>query len=239
MGKFSLTELELSQLTNKHLDVTPSFFDSFAKLERICENSQLLMVFDGQIAGLDNSFKNILLIVHSAEILERMMHYREAAFEKIDYWLKSNINLFKKEKSEINEAIRFALRVLAVRSDLFQYVHQPMLLYILTSRVCLNEITSARQQVVLNVFMTALSRGFPDKNIPPIEIVAHDPFRYIGDMLSLVLELAMSEKSFTEQVLADKRGTSKFFQTAFTSRYSLTRNQVWLWSSILKTRHKH
>lgn len=52
-----------------------------------------------------------------------------------------------------------------------------------------------------------MSRGFPDKKIPPIEIVAHDPFRYIGDMLSLVLELAMSEKSFTEHVLMDKRGT--------------------------------
>ena len=52
-----------------------------------------------------------------------MMQYRELAFEKVEYWVKSNINNFKKEKTEIPEVIRFAIRVLATRPDLFQYVY--------------------------------------------------------------------------------------------------------------------
>ncbi len=71
-----------------------------------------------------------------------------------------------------------------------------------------------RQQTILSHFMNAISKGFPDKKIPPIEIVAHDPFRYIGDMLSLVLELAMSEKTFVEQVFRDKKGLFSFLKSS-------------------------
>ncbi len=54
--------------------------------------------------------------------------------------------------------------------------------------------------------MNALGKGVPEKNLPPIEIVAHDPFRYIGDMLSFVHEMIVNQKMLADSIFKDKRG---------------------------------
>jgi hypothetical protein len=48
----------------------------------------------------------------------------------------------------------------------------------------LNLLTSTRQSFLLQSFIEALTRGGPNGLPRPIELHAHDPTRYVGDMLA-------------------------------------------------------
>lgn len=53
-------------------------------------------------------------------------------------------------------------------------------------REALDVLASVRQATLLNAFLAALTRGGPSGLPRPIELHAHDPTRYVGDMLAWV-----------------------------------------------------
>lgn len=57
-------------------------------------------------------------------------------------------------------------------------------------------LISTRQSSALNAFIEALTRGGPNGLPRPIEIHAHDPTRYVGDMLAWVHQATASEHEF-------------------------------------------
>jgi hypothetical protein len=64
-----------------------------------------------------------------------------------------------------------------------------------TSDIC-QILVSTRQSSVLNAFLEALTRGGPNGLPRPIEIHAHDPTRYVGDMLAWIHQATASEHEF-------------------------------------------
>lgn len=52
----------------------------------------------------------------------------------------------------------------------------------------------------MNVFLDALTRGGPNGLPRPIELNAHDPIRYVGDMLAWVHQTMASEHEFLESL---------------------------------------
>lgn len=79
-------------------------------------------------------------------------------------------------------------------------------------------LTSTRQSSALNAFLEALTRGGPNGLPRPIEIHAHDPTRYVGDMLAWVHQATASEHEFLsslfdlkehKRMIGSKRGQEK------------------------------
>lgn len=69
-----------------------------------------------------------------------------------------------------------------------------------TSSEALAFLSQSRQTVLLNSFTNALTRGGPGGLPRPIELHAHDPMRYIGDMLAWIHQTIAVEREFLESL---------------------------------------
>jgi hypothetical protein len=65
-------------------------------------------------------------------------------------------------------------------------------------------LSETRQATVLSSFITALTRGGPSGYPRPIELHAHDPLRYVGDMLAWVHQSIAAEREFLESLFGSK-----------------------------------
>ncbi|KAF5839327.1 component of oligomeric golgi complex 6 [Dunaliella salina] len=83
---------------------------------------------------------------------------------------------------EVDGNLQAAVRALQQRPVLFKY--------------CAEEVATARHNALFQRFITALTRGGPSGMPRPIEIHAHDPKRYINDMLAWVHQSLASEREF-------------------------------------------
>ena len=61
-------------------------------------------------------------------------------------------------------------------------------------------LSQTRQATLLTAFMDALTRGGPGGLPRPIELHAHDPLRYVGDMLAWVHQAIAAEREFLESL---------------------------------------
>lgn len=66
--------------------------------------------------------------------------------------------------------------------------------------VALTDLALIRQATLLNQFTTALTRGGPSGLPRPIELHAHDPIRYVGDMLAWVHQAMATEREFLDSL---------------------------------------
>lgn len=126
----------------------------------------------------------------------------EAGYVKLHRWLEFQFRQMTREAQlEVSGAMREAVRRLAQRPALLKCVVQ------LTSptdladhRDALSVLTSTRQSAILTAFLDALTRGGPNGLPRPIEIHAHDPTRYVGDMLAWVHQTTASEHELLESL---------------------------------------
>lgn len=63
---------------------------------------------------------------------------------------------------------------------------------------------TTRSSSILNLFLDALTRGGPNGLPRPIELHAHDPIRYIGDMLAWLHQAMAGEREFLESLFGTK-----------------------------------
>lgn len=69
-------------------------------------------------------------------------------------------------------------------------------------------MSEARQETLLSAFITALTRGGPSGFPRPIELHAHDPIRYLGDILAWVHQAIAAEREFVDnlfEIKSDRR----------------------------------
>ncbi|RVX14535.1 Conserved oligomeric Golgi complex subunit 6 [Vitis vinifera] len=89
------------------------------------------------------------------------------------------------DNPEVSELLKTAVRCLKERPVLFNY--------------CAEEVANMRHNALFRRFISALTRGGPGELPRPIEVHAHDPLRYVGDMLGWLHQALASER---ELVLA-------------------------------------
>lgn len=70
----------------------------------------------------------------------------------------------------------------------------------MTSSEALTFLSQTRQSTLLSSFTDALTRGGPNGLPRPIELHAHDPLRYVGDMLAWVHQTIAAEREFLESL---------------------------------------
>lgn len=171
---FIVSEDEIAVLTSSSEPVNDSFFRILAKVKKIHQDSEVLLRTENERLGL--------------EILDQSSKQLNSAFQKLYRWIQKDFKTLDLENPQISSSIRQSLRVLAERPALFQS--------------CMDFFAEAREHTLSDSFHAALTgstagtTAAPD--VKPIEFQAHDPLRYIGDMLAWAHSATVSEREALE-----------------------------------------
>lgn len=171
---FLFTDDEVASLTLTSEPIDDRFFVALAKAKRIRKDCEILLGFENQTLGL--------------EIMDQTSKNLNQAFQKLYRWIQKVFKTLNLENPQIHSSVRRALRVLAERPSLFQS--------------CLDFFAEAREQILSDSFYLALTgtsaSGAKDHSVKPIELAAHDPLRYVGDMLAWAHSATVSEREALE-----------------------------------------
>ncbi|KAI8298540.1 Conserved oligomeric Golgi complex subunit 6 [Colletotrichum sp. SAR11_59] len=171
---FLLSDHEVASLTSTAEPVDDSFFTALTKAKRISKDCEILLGFEKQTLGL--------------EIMDQTSKNLNLAFQKLYKWVQREFKTLNLENPQMNSSIRRAIRVLAERPSLFQN--------------CLDFFAEARERILSDSFNLALTgttgSGVEDHSVKPIEMAAHDPLRYVGDMLAWIHSATVSEREALE-----------------------------------------
>lgn len=171
---FIMSEDDIATLTSTAEPVNDRFFTVLNRAKKIQTDSEILLGTENQRLG--------------SEIMEQVSRNLNSAFQKLYRWIQREFKSLNLENPQISSSIRRALRVLAERPSLFQS--------------CLDFFAEAREHILSDAFYTALTgtsvNGEEDSSVKPIELVAHDPLRYVGDMLAWTHSATVSEREALE-----------------------------------------
>lgn len=173
-GHFLMSEDEIAALVLTAEPVDDIFFASLAKAKRISKDCEVLLGLEKQTLGL--------------ELMEQTSKNVNMGFQKLYKWIQREFKTLNLENPQMNPSIRRALRVLAERPSLF--------------RNCLDFFAEARERILSDSFYVALtgesSTRVDDPTVKPIDMTAHDPLRYVGDMLAWFHSATVSEREALE-----------------------------------------
>ncbi|KAF5546181.1 oligomeric golgi complex subunit 6 [Fusarium mexicanum] len=171
---FVMSENEVAALTQTAEPVDDRFFDALSKAKKISKDCEILLGFEKQTLGL--------------ELMEQTSKNINLGFQKLYKWIQREFKTLNLENPQMNSSIRRALRVLAERPSLFQN--------------CLDFFSEARERILSDSFYVALTGASPsgteDPSVKPIDMLAHDPLRYVGDMLAWIHSATVSEREALE-----------------------------------------
>lgn len=183
IGHFVLSEDEIAVLTQTVEPVDDRFFAVLKKAKKILKDCEVLLGFeDNQSLG--------------SEIMGQTSKNINHGYQKLYKWVQREFKNLNLENPQIGSAMSRALRVLAERPSLFQS--------------CLNAFSEARESILSDAFYVALtgsdeagikSEGSSRRHgVKPIEMAAHDPLRYAGDMLAWTHSATVSEREALESL---------------------------------------
>jgi len=172
--RLSLTREEREVLLQKPGQLRPvdsRFFEVLEKVGRIREDCKVLLAAGHQTAALGT--------------MDRMADIEEAALDRLYRWAQSSVRSC--ELGESLGPLTRAMYHLQEREVLLQYV--------------LEEFTGARRAALVRSFTEALTVGGPGGTPRPIEMHAHEPARYVGDMLAWLHQACPGEVETISQLL--------------------------------------
>ncbi|XP_010499721.1 PREDICTED: conserved oligomeric Golgi complex subunit 6 isoform X3 [Camelina sativa] len=181
---YQLSNEEIKALREDELN--ENFFQALSHVQEIHSNCKLLLRTHHQRAGL--------------ELMDMMAVYQEGAYERLCRWVQAECRkLGDTDNPEVSELLRTAVRCLKERPVLFKY--------------CAEEVGNLRHNALFRRFISALTRGGPGGMPRPIEVHAHDPLRYVGDMLGWLHQALASERELVHALFdidaADHKSTAK------------------------------
>ncbi|KAF9524462.1 oligomeric complex COG6-domain-containing protein [Crepidotus variabilis] len=179
LSRFTLNAAEVEALTSRDVSVGPRFFEAMDRTEKIREDCRVLM------AGEDGSTKAGL------EIMASTASNLEQGYEKILRYCSNEFRQIGRE-SQIEVGLILQEAVVRLRK-------RPELL-----NEAFTSLSESRQATLMSSFLAALTRGGPSGYPRPIELHAHDPMRYVGDMLAWVHQAIAAEREFLESLFGMK-----------------------------------
>ncbi|KAF8967344.1 oligomeric complex COG6-domain-containing protein [Flammula alnicola] len=175
LARFTLAEAEVEAISSRDVPIGQRFFDAMDKTERIREDCRVLM------AGEDGSTKAGL------EIMASTSTNLEQGYEKVLRYCSHEFRQVGRDSQlEVSPQMREAVLRLRKRPELLTEA--------------LTFLSETRQATLLTSFIAALTRGGPSGYPRPIELHAHDPLRYVGDMLAWVHQAIAAEREFLESL---------------------------------------
>lgn len=175
LDRFTLTDDEIEALTSRNVPVGSRFFLAMDKTVRIRVDCRVLM------SGEDGPTKA------GMDIMSTTASYLEQGYDKIYRWCTFEFRRLSSENHlEVSPTMLESVRRLSQRPELLSEA--------------LTVLSQTKQNALLNLFLNALTRGGPSGLPRPIELHAHDPIRYIGDMLAWVHQAIAAECEFFESL---------------------------------------
>ncbi len=108
-------------------------------------------------------------------------------------WVQAECrNLGEHDAPEVDPTLTAAVAALRQRPVLFKY--------------CAEEVAGARHGALFQRFIVALTRGGPGGVPAPIEIHAHDPRRYVADMMAWAHQALAGEREFVMALFGEGGG---------------------------------
>ena len=186
---FIISEEDLRLLTGVTEAVDDRFFAILNRVKHIYVDCQVLLGTENQRLGL--------------ELMDQSSRNLNIGYQKLYRWIQKEFKSLNLESPQISSIIRRALRALAERPTLFQS--------------CLDLFAEAREHILTDAFYSALTGPSNEKDqtpmTKPIEFYAHDPLRYVGDMLAWTHSATVSEREALESLfISDGDEISKSFQ---------------------------
>ena len=186
---FIISEEDLLVLTGANAAVDDAFFAILKRVKQIYADCQVLLGTENQRLGI--------------ELMDQSSRNLNIGYQKLYRWIQKKFKTLNLESPQISSIIRRALRALAERPTLFQS--------------CLDLFAEAREHVLTDAFYSALTGSLNENNqnpmTKPIEFYAHDPLRYVGDMLAWTHSATVSEREALESLfISDGDEISKGFQ---------------------------
>jgi len=147
--------------------------------------------------------------------MEYTSQHLEAGYAKLHKWLTFEARGFAKDVLEVSATVREAVARLKSRPEQLSCVLVPLFLRTRLAGPRADSPSHARSEVlsilgttrstsILNLFLDALTRGGPNGLPRPIELHAHDPIRYIGDMLAWLHQAMAGEREFLESLFGTR-----------------------------------
>ena len=196
---FLVPEEDLMVLTAAEESIDDRFFDILARVKQVHHDCELLLGGENQRLGL--------------EVMELSTRHLNTAHQRLYRWIQKEFQSLNLEDPRISSSIRRALRVLAEKPSLFHS--------------CLDYFAEARDYVLSDSFHYALTDAISgttgagaggDRSVKPIEFSAHDPLRYVGDMLAWVHSTTVSEREALEALfVADGEELARGIQAGLSS----------------------
>ncbi|KAF8126016.1 oligomeric complex COG6 [Boletus edulis] len=175
LDRFTLNDDEIEAITSREMSLVPRFFSAMNKTERIRSECRVLM------SGEDGPTKA------GMDVMATTFSYLEQGYDKIHRWLTFEFRRIGRESQlEVTSVMCEAIRRLSERPELLSDT--------------LTFLAEARQSTLLALFLDALTRGGPSGLPRPIELHAHDPIRYVGDMVAWVHQAIAAECEFLESL---------------------------------------
>ncbi|GBG31894.1 Conserved oligomeric Golgi complex subunit 6 [Hondaea fermentalgiana] len=168
LKRFKLTDAQLLALRQgpQGTDGGALFFSALEDVQRIRTECQALISSQFQSAGL--------------ELFDAMAVFQGQAYEQLFGWVQSQCGQLDPDFPDPSEALK---RGIATLVEAPAYYDQ--------ARNCIAEHRSA---AIAARFAAALTQGGAGGAARPIELHAHDPLRYVGDMLAWVHQAMAVEK---------------------------------------------
>ncbi|WAR63683.1 hypothetical protein PtB15_17B284 [Puccinia triticina] len=199
LEKFTLKENEIQALTSREVTVNCSVFEAMDHCEQIRSDCAILLTGDSQSSKSETA---------GLDIMQATSKYLDKGYDKILRWalFEARSGLIKpgEIQPEVSPLMKRAISRLKCRPESLEEV--------------IATLTAARSSSLSGLFLEALTRGGPSGLPRPIELIAHDPIRYVGDMLAWIHQVMASEHEFLESLFdlkADGRrvGESRIFPT--------------------------
>ena len=154
-----------------------------------------------------SSYLNACDILTRLDIMASTSSQLERGYEKIFRWCSFEFQQIGRDTQlEVGATMQEAVRRLRKRPELLRsklIVNAKCLLTLFYSEA-LTFLSHTRQATLLSTFLAALTRGGPSGLPRPIELHAHDPIRYVGDMLAWVHQAIAAEREFLEALFGLK-----------------------------------
>ncbi|KAI8989800.1 oligomeric complex COG6 [Trametes punicea] len=194
LSRFTLSPSEKDAISSWDVPIGPTFFAAMDKAARIQADCRVLLTAsltlptpsatEGEGDGEDGEDRATKA---GRDILAATASQLEQAYDKIFRWCSFEFRQMGKDASlDVSPTMREAVKRLRERPELLMEA--------------LTYLSQTRQATLLSSFMDALTRGGPGGLPRPIELHAHDPLRYVGDMLAWVHQAIAAEHEFLESL---------------------------------------
>lgn len=193
-NNFTLTQYEEHVLTNE--DISLVYFEVLQKCNKINNNCSILLTLQNQTLGL--------------KIMEKMSRILDLAYQRIAFFLTNRLDQFMGETSREsstsgNEDIRLMKIALFYLNNNLKYFDEVT-----------GKLIESRSKAIVDEFIYQSSNSDPSDNARPIVLSAHDPVRYIGDLLAFVHSVIVNEVEFVSTLFKIGEDTdSNFERTEF------------------------